>query len=404
MNNETVVREEKAESIFSKDEFLCSMKTEAEFKETLNQLMAVQVWMENPIDECVLDLLPEAPLRIDTDLLPQLKHVENKTPARILETMRGSGLIVKTRNIGDFMLRRSAYESLIQRAGLAGQTIARLYNERRQTFQEFINTGLSLYGGATKILVRDGRIAAMLSKDYAPMNQKILFERSLEILKERFDETEFREGFIAESVTAISVKLNSQTPLRADITRLLDRFGAKTVEMTVCICTSDIGQSHARIVPILMTDTGIPLGYGKKAEVRHSGRNTNEETFLENVGQVFPLYDEIAEQLEKREKENFYYPISVIESVSDKKVSTKIASLAAKRLFEEVGNGPCDGIEIYIAICDMINIAQEEGEIKDGMAKMALEEAIGRMLLMDWKKYDAPNIKRIKQDAQTSMI
>lgn len=373
----------------NRDYFENHYGVEAEFLSDVSELMKSQKWVEMPIRSMQIKNLPDVPMLIGTDDM-MLDGVTVTEHEAISETMSHIGLILETAG-ENYLMRASAYDSLLQRASISGRSIHRFFQEKKHVFIDFINQCMEMYGEQAQCLVRGGRIAGILSRDYCRLDQTILFEGAFKKLADRFGQYDFKEGLIAEEYTSCILELNPSKEMYVCLEKQMQKWGANEIIPTVRLTTSDLGKSHARLTPQLKTEKGQMIGYGKPLDVKHIGKKT-EDDFIQLVEVVYPLFNETVARIQELENETFYYPKTILTELFKKyKVSQKIANLTIEKMVEMEGEGSINGASLYYAMCDTLDVARLDG-IK-GLELLFLEDTIGKMLLDSWVKYDYPENK-----------
>ncbi len=372
------------------DGFGCVYGSEEQFMQDLSLLMKEQEWKYVPIREMKIRDLPNVPMLIGTtDLNIENLAVNDRTS--IMETMQKLGLMLET-NKETYLMRTSSFNSLLQRAQISGRSINRLYEEKRFKFVEHMNLYLSLYGEKAKVLIRGGRTAAVLSKDYAIINQKELFQRTFGVIKSRFDNYDFIEGYIGEEFSTSLLKTKSDVLLYTEMKPLLDRYDCTEAIPTIRIITSDIGVSHAKLVPMITTEKGTIIAFGDTLEVKHIGNKTVED-FLEKVEVVFPKMLESVNRIKELKELVFDNGDTIMKELGKKyKVPTPLINTAITNMIEIEGDGPVTGTDLYYYFCDILDVAKMQDYKPEQL--VAIEEAVGRILISrNWARYDYPGVK-----------
>ena len=153
--------------------------------------------------------------------------------------------------------------------------------ERYEDAADLYNKGLSFLKKDTRVLVRGDQVMAMFSKNYCVLNQKLLFDRTHELIMKRFPSAKFVTGSYTHEETCAYYDLcDHQNQIFQKYKDAWSKSGfdeeeLKAAKVYIRVATGDTGEFTYKITPYIVTRTWIPLGEPEK--VKHYGKNTVDD-------------------------------------------------------------------------------------------------------------------------------
>ena len=277
-------------------------------------------------------------------------------------------------------MRDLAVSNLCDRLGVAGHLLDRLSKEELVNLLRFASSKHS--PKEIGLMVNVGpSVAAVLSGDYRVLHADKLFEAAEEKLVQM--KGVFSSGLVTrDGFSAVYRLLDDKI---AKIYR--DRFNDMSLKHAVpvvTISTSNTGFAAASILPQLKLESTV-FAVGKPLRVVHKG-GADLDGFKENLDQIYAMFRESAENLERLRKVNIENPVECFYNVA-KRV------LIPKKYAVQAGNyllisGATTALDIYLALTEVTWVADQCGasgaEIND------LQEMVARAIFLDYIKYDIP--------------
>jgi len=153
--------------------------------------------------------------------------------------------------------------------------------------------------------------------------------------------------------------------------------------------TSDVGVSGANLYPILMMGGAnkiVPLGYPIKTEHRCGA---DMDYFEEQLSLLYARFQDAIEKQTKLLQIEVRYPhTTMLGALKRIGAPKKLSYEAADMFLAQNGDTPCTAYEIFLAMSEVIFLAQCDGATAGRVAQ--LEEIIARALSINWHEYDRP--------------
>ena len=218
-----------------------------------------------------------------------------------------------------------------------------------------------------------------------------LFERVKDYLDLRFPGNTFMAANFDHSFATAVWSLDGQSDDLLDTYRR--EVAAKNIKSSATVrpalrfMTSDVGMSGANLYPILLIGGGsriLPLGYPIKTE--HKG-GVDLDYFDEQLSMLYARFTEAIEKQTKLLNIEVSYPNTALLGVLKRIGAPKKASYeAAESFMAQNGESPCTAYELYLAMSDIIFLAQCDGASGGRIAQ--LEEIVARALSVNWNEFD----------------
>ncbi len=199
-----------------------------------------------------------------------------------------------------YPLRYTAFGHVQDRAGISGRSINSLRDKSRakemspKTRCKCLNYGLQLYKDSTYVLVRDGKVTAMLSgdaNDYAVMPTTKLISILESELISTFSGLDFITGNTSHEITSLYYRI-LDSDLEENLSNMLQSYGMliDNVIVSVRLSTSDVGLSAAKLTPLLSYDGKSFIPFGKPLGVEHKGGNKAIPMFEDITGRLLASF------------------------------------------------------------------------------------------------------------------
>lgn len=303
-----------------------------------------------------------------------------------------------------YPLRHTAFSHIQDRAGVSGRSINSLKEKTRAkemspaTRCECLNHGLQLYKDSTLVLVRDGKVTALLSgdgNDYAIMPTTRLMHILETELENEYAGYEFMSGETTHEVTSIKYKIND--PNLADkLLNMLQSYGMliKEVAISVQLTTSDVGLSAARLTPMLSYDGQRCVPFGKTLGVEHKGGDKAMTLFVDIADRFLASFRDNVDNITRMMNVKILSPERCLRNVYDalkmKGYSYELRD-CCERIKSEHSNG-CSAFDIYWYLNEMLFAYEENQKLKNRtvspLDKIKSQETVAQVLFMDVSTFD----------------
>lgn len=336
------------------------------------------------------------------DFLKEVKEIEARTnrddmPIRSVKFGEnvsefpfddGAGFTIKVNINGErayIPCRGYAVRTLCQRLGIEGPVLDRM-NGKELT--EILKKCAKKFRPEEqmKVVELDGTVLAVLSSGYKVMPADEIYRMAEDEVSKLG--SKYLEGFVTDDIFSATYQITNP-----EIRRAYDGFGELSGDAVpmVRITTSNTGFSSVSVIPMFRL-RGRDIIIGRSLNACHKG-NSDEKTIEENLAQIFPLFKEAAEGLERLQKVVIEFPEKCILNVADRvHLPRKYVKLAAEELEHMISwNQSVTAYDIYFALTEVMFHAQNAGAPKTALDN--LREQVARVLFVDFKKYDVPYSK-----------
>ena len=370
------------------DDFRCSFGDSDQFIEFLKERKAQSTWMTAPSKSLQFRAL-EGNENL-SNLYMQIYQSNGKAEV-LADTMENTSLLLNIKGT-DYPVRSCALKTILKRARISGNALNKV---SREVFTRILNYCLDVASGDSLIKVADDKVSAVHGgdpKDYAVLEMLPLFQMVGSFLDREFPGYHFLTANYDHSIVTAIWQLDGQANDLLDTyhQELANRgLSTDAVVPGLRFTTSDVGMSGANLYPILITAKRgriIPLGDPIKTE------HTNSADLMHFEGQLALLYARFRETIEKQIKlmdVEIRYPYNTMLGVLKRIKAPKKASFEAADQFSATnGDQPCTAYELYMAMSEVIFMAQCDGA--SGSRISQLEECIARAVHAKWQEYDRP--------------
>lgn len=304
-----------------------------------------------------------------------------------------------------YPLRYTAFGHLQDRAGITGRSINALKDKSRAremapaTRCECLNNGLQLYRDSTLVLIRDGKVTAMLSgdmNDYSVMPVTRLMKILESELAGEFGGVSFVRGSVTHEIVDLMYEI-TDADFVEQIKNLLESYGmlAENLKLAIRLTTSDVGLCAARLTPLISFDGSPLITFGKSLSVEHKGGDKAMTLFVDVADRFLASFrdntDNIVRMMNVRIKEPSHCLQNVYEALKLRGYSSELRDIK-ERLKAEHGNG-CTAFDIYWYLNEMLLDYEEKRKTKNlsvsPLDSIKSQEIIAQVLFMDLAAFDA---------------
>ena len=377
------------ESKIYADNYRCSFLYSDQFLEFLKDRKENSLWMTAPSNS-----LQFRPLVKDSELgnLYMQLYQSNGRADILADTMENTSLLLSV-NGQDYPVRSCALKTILERARISGNALGKV---SKTVLTQILNYCLDVATGDSLIKVADEKVSAVHGgdpSDYAVLEMQAMFQTVKDFLDREFPGNTFLTANYDHSIVTAIWSLDGQA---SDLLDTYNRelaahglYGKVKVTPGLRFTTSDVGMSGANLFPILLNKKGdkiIPLGAPIKTE--HSN-GVNLDTFESQLNLLYARFRETLEKHTKLMGIEIRYPRNTMLGVLKGVKAPKKASYEALDQFLAInGEQPCSAYELYLAMSEVIFLAQCEGATGTRVAQ--IEERIARAVHVRWSDYDHP--------------
>lgn len=372
------------------DNFRCTFDDPGDFIQFLKERKENSRWMTAPSRNLVFESLEKNTQMGEL----YLKLYDHDGRAEIIaDTMENTSLLLKV-NGETYPVRSCAIKSILERARISGHALNKV---SKSIFTQILNYCMDVASGDSLIKVADDKVSAVHGgdpKDYAILEILPLVQCVRSILDRDFAGNHFLTANFDHSIVTAIWSLDGQA------NELMETYRQAVAEKGVTeamsarpglrFTTSDVGVSAANLYPILLlggSNRIIPLGDPLKLDHKNGA---DLDAFASSMDQLYACFKESIERQQQLLDVEIRYPYTTMLGVLKrigitKKMSYEVADLFAGQ--SGVSSG-CNAYQLYLAMSDVIFLAQREGASAYRIAQ--LEENIARALRINWHEYDRP--------------
>lgn len=304
------------------------------------------------------------------------------------DTANHTGLLLKAAG-RVYQLGSTAIKSLLGRARISGSALSDIGKE---PLADILNECLQVAKGKALIRVFEGKARAVLSgdeADYSILSMPQVFMVSSAYINGDFQNVEFQKGYTDHYSTCATWKVADEKLTKA-YGELLKQYGKEAdqkLKAAIRIMTSDVGVSGANIFYSLF-ENGHKVVLGENLKITHKNCKGIED-FTVNMELVFDYYKEVLKGVLRLHDIPISYPVNTMagilrsEKFGRKRIAETVESFKATS-----GNQACSAYEVYCGICEILYLAQKNGEKEKTL--LNLEEKIARCISRRWQDFDIP--------------
>ncbi len=245
-----------------------------------------------------------------------------------------------------------------------------------------------LYSDCCKILLRDGKVSAALSKEYAILPADELIEALENQLAIDHPDFEFDNGSVSHEFLMVEYLLNDR--MMEETLRLrLNDAGAdiKCLKAGIRFSTSDVGLSKV-YANVFYDADGVRTSLGTGITMEHKGDASTEKfgNQLESLGMVLKESEDLIEQLGNMDINDVAGCISQIREAYTflpKQIAEAVENDCRVR-FPKGGTG----IDVYLALNDIIDRHASANNLSP-TRYLNLSEQVAKLMKLPFDKIDA---------------
>ncbi len=368
------------------DHFSCTFKDPDEFLSFLRERKQNSSWMTVPSKNIQFQSIeadsPYGNL--------YMRIYQNNGRAEVLADTQENTCILLNVNGYDYPVRSCAIKTILERARISGHALSKVSTD---VFAQILNHCMKVASGDSLVKVADEKVSAVHggdAKEYAVLEMLPLFQKVTSYLDDHFPGYQFQTASFDHSLALAIWSLDGQESQLLDTYQrelALKGLTGKRVRPGLRFMTSDVGISGANLYPILLMGNGsriIPLGYPIKTEHK-SG--VDLDFFDEQLDLLYARFKEAIEKQTKLLSIEICNPYTTMLGVLKRIGAPKKASYeAAEQFISQNGNRGCTAYELYLAMSEIIFMAQCDGASAGRIAQV--EEIIARALSINWSEYD----------------
>lgn len=289
--------------------------------------------------------------------------------------------------------RRIAYSSICKRADDDCGTMFRFDTKPSKQVlpidekAERLTRDYLLYSDVCKILLRDGKVSAALSKEYAILPADELIEHLEKQLMLDHPDYKFDNGIVSHEYLLVEYLLND-TLMEESVRLKLNDAGAKISKLKAGIrfSTSDVGLSKV-YATIFYDADGIRTTLGAGIEMEHKG-DAKTEKFEEKVAYLGTLFKECEEQIERMGNIPIRNLAGCVKEIRE--VYTFLPKSTAETVEEELQLKYPNGgtaIDVYLALNDIIQRHAKSANLSP-TRYLNLSEQVAKLMKLPYEKIE----------------
>lgn len=377
------------ESKIYADNFKCSFGDPEKFMDFLKERKENSLWMTAPSNS-----LQFRPIEKDTEIgnLYMQVYQSNGRSSILEDTMENTSLLLSV-NGENYPVRSCALKTILERARISGNALSKV---SKAVLTQILNYCMDVATGDSLIKVADDKVSAVHGgdpADYSVLEMLPLFQSVKDFLDAEFPGNCFLTANYDHSMVTAIWSLNGQANDLLDTyyQELAARglYGKVEVTPGLRFTTSDVGMSGANLFPILLKNKSgkiVPLGTPIKTE--HSN-SMDLEKFEAQLGLLYARFRETLEKHMRLMAIEIRYPKNAMLGVLKHiKAPKKASHEAVDQFMATNGDQPCTAYELYLAMSEVIFMAQCDGA--SGVRIAQLEECIAKAVHVRWSDYDHP--------------
>lgn len=365
-----------------------NFKTAKETKDYLLEQKADDRWVECPVAKCSI---------LTSDDIADFEM--DASGQSVQECLEDTKIFLKfhdgcKQRDAIYPLRYTAIASLYNRAGVGGRSF---YNNEEKVGTrllsleekvDILNRCLNLYDENCKILIRDEKVSAVMSSQYAILPTFALEEALQKVMSEQYPLAGLKDGAVSHEFISLRWNLNDEE-MEEDLKERLEEGGKNVQEVKAVLkfLTSDIGKANATVFPYFEID-GAAMRCGKPIKVEHKGKNT-VKSFADLLPRMNAMFKNDVKRLENLAGMEIRYPADCFRAVAYHVGLPKKICMKLSESLEEKGS--CTGLDIYYWLHVVVEEYQNQDDKKtDIVALLNKQEAAASSLYLNFHDFDAP--------------
>lgn len=381
--------------ILLKDNEIKAIKSKQELEEYLDFRSEYDRWLISPVSRMKIltntgsaaDFKKQTGSRASEECISECTKEGTNLFLRFITEING----VKKR--GTIPLRYTAVRSLLDRARISGLSITNETEEADihilslKDKTEIINKCLPLYEQQSKVLIRDEKISAIMSGQYAILGEKEIVWAVENGLEKDFPYYEFLNGYVSHESFRAEYALHADE-IEEDLMLLFDEFetGAESIKAKLGVFTSDIGSAAATIYAYLDVD-GHSMSLGRAYSIKHIGNKTSAD-ISKAVNKIYSMFKSRPDDLRALMETKIHNPSGCLRLIArEYKLPKKYAMSVAEEL-DSKELASCTAYEIFWYLNEIVKRFSDEK--KDVFRTMLHQEAVAETIKLDFRRFDEP--------------
>jgi len=310
----------------------------------------------------------------------------------LTDTIENTNLSISY-NGHNYPVRSCAIKTILERARISGNALGKLSPE---VFSKVLNYCMAVANGNSLIRFADEKVSAVHGgdpNDYSVLEMTTLFDKVQSYLDDVFPGNKFISACFDHYETTALWSLEGQCgEILKTYREELSARGLKengTIIPGLRFTSSDVGVSGANLYPVLLVGKGnrvIPLGYSILTQHRNGA---DMEYFAEQLNLLYARFTQAMDKQISLMNTELIYPENAMLGVLKRIGAPKKSSYEALEMFKQsICGNSCSAYEVYLAMSEIIFIAQCEGASVSRISR--LEEMIAGAMNVNWLEYDRP--------------
>ncbi len=309
----------------------------------------------------------------------------------LADTMENTSILLNV-NGSDYPVRSCALKSILERARISGNALSKVSTS---VFTQILNYCLDVASGDSLIKVADEKVSAVHGgdpKDYKVLEMLPLFQKVKDFLDAEYPGCRFITASFDHSLALAIWSLDGQADELLDTYRTelaLKGLSGKALVPGLRFMTSDVGVSGANLYPILIKSNSgkiVPLGNAIKTDHR---AGSDMEYFEKQLNLLYARFKAAIEKQTQLLQVDIRYPYTtMLRALKRVGCPKRFSYEAADQFYGQNGDTPCTAYEIFLAMTEVIFLAQCDGASAGRISQ--LEEYVARALSINWAEHDYP--------------
>lgn len=373
-------------------------KDESTFLDEIDEMELETMWVNSVVSKDIRltpipTLLESAEISTNFGLDPDMTYENAQDGTKLVLTYEG-----KHYNVSN-VARATLYET----AKLWGSSLGRL---PACYLADNLNHSLTVAKGTSLMLIRQGKVMALHSDgSYCVMPISKLIDITKKALA-KYGEVKFEGGYHSNSYTTALWSLPDAqddliTAYQDALKNAASHNHAVNFMPVVRFSASDTAHSSAILRPMFQKPNGITFSLGDGISVKHERKGSSTdygmELFEQQASELYAKFGESMEDLKRMAETAIYNPQNCVVGIFNwiNRSQTVIPRKYADVIREEVEimtvNSPVLSMhDIYLSMTECVGLAEQGGASKATL--MNIEEAIARVMSLDWKSFDVGGV------------
>lgn len=387
------------------DEDVEILETWKDLKEYLTFREKHDEWVQPFINELAAIGIPNHPLFFQTNCTNlsvqkngyrlDVKDIDYEDPEN-LSCIEDTGLFLVfpyKDSMAVYPTRRIAYPSICKRGDDDSMVMARFDPKANKQVlpinekADRLTRDFQLFSDNCKILLRDGKVSAVLSKEYVILPADKMISILENQLKQDHPDFTFNRGQVSHEYLMVEYLMNDEEMEQSFRLKLNDG-GADISELKAGIrfSTSDIGASKV-YASVFYDADGVRTTCNSGIALEHKGE-ASPQSYAESCKQLGMVFKESEELIEKLGNMNISDVAGVVQEIREnysifpKGISEKVE---AELRIQYPGGGTA--IDVYLALNDIIQRYSEENKISP-TRYLNLSEQVAKLMHLPFERID----------------